>query len=110
VVARTRASLRQHLGEAAFPIAVITLAVLLIPLWISQYQTPIYEASIKVLVGQGSTWPSKGEPSDSVLVHHTYKKERGRGYRCRPPPFSLESMPASHRPVMLRLASDGKAG
>ena len=72
MISRTRASLEQRLGKAAFPIAVITLAVLLIPLWISLYQTPIYEASIKVLVGQGSTWPSKGEPSDSVLVHHTY--------------------------------------
>ncbi len=40
------------IGEA---FAVITLAVLVIPWVISLYQTPIYEASIKMLVGQRST-------------------------------------------------------
>jgi capsular polysaccharide biosynthesis protein len=45
---------------------VFTLVVLVIPLWISLYQTPTYEASIKILVGQKSTpwWESNtGEPS-----------------------------------------------
>jgi capsular polysaccharide biosynthesis protein len=41
----------QLLGEA---FAVITLAVLVIPWVISLYQTPTYEASIKILVGQRS--------------------------------------------------------
>jgi capsular polysaccharide biosynthesis protein len=42
----------QLLGKA---FAVITLAVFVIPWVISLYQTPTYEASIKILVGQRST-------------------------------------------------------
>jgi capsular polysaccharide biosynthesis protein len=65
MISRTRTSLRQRL-EAAFPFTVITLAVFLITWMISMYQTPTYEASIKILVGQTSTpwWESNtGEPS-----------------------------------------------
>ena len=50
MVSRTRRV--QLLGEA---FAVITLAVLVIPWVIGLYQTPTYEASIKILVGQRST-------------------------------------------------------
>jgi capsular polysaccharide biosynthesis protein len=49
VVSRTKRG--QLLGDA---FAVITLAVLVIPWVISLYQTPTYEASIKILVGQRS--------------------------------------------------------
>jgi capsular polysaccharide biosynthesis protein len=59
VVSRTRRA--QLLGEA---FAVITLAVLVIPWVISLYQTPTYEASIKILVGQRSI----GEPSFRLLA------------------------------------------
>ncbi len=50
MVSRTKPG--QLLGEA---FAVITLAVFVIPWVISLYQTPTYEASIKILVGQSST-------------------------------------------------------
>ena len=50
MVSRTKRG--QLLGEA---FAVITLAVLMSPWVISLYQTPIYEATIKMLVGQRST-------------------------------------------------------
>jgi capsular polysaccharide biosynthesis protein len=59
VVSRTRRG--QLLGEA---FAVITFAVLVIPWVISLYQTPTYEASIKILVGQRSI----GEPSFELLT------------------------------------------
>ncbi len=50
MVSRTR-RVQLLIGEA---FAVITLAVLVIPWVISLYQTPTYEASIKILVGQRS--------------------------------------------------------
>jgi capsular polysaccharide biosynthesis protein len=59
VVSRTKRG--QLLGDA---FAVITLAVLVIPWVISLYQTPTYEASIKILVGQRSI----GEPSFRLLA------------------------------------------
>ncbi len=54
MVSRTKRE--QLLGDA---FAVITLAVLVIPWVISLYQTPTYQASIKILVGQRSAEDAK---------------------------------------------------
>jgi capsular polysaccharide biosynthesis protein len=59
VVLRTRRG--QLLGKA---FAVITLAVLVIPWVISLYQTPTYEASVMILVGQKT--PGNAKPGPDV--------------------------------------------
>jgi capsular polysaccharide biosynthesis protein len=68
VVSRTRR--RQLLGEA---FAVITLAVLVMPWVISLYQTPTYEATVKMLVSHKSQENCFRE----VCLLSTYASEDG---------------------------------